>query len=70
MDHHGKQITDKYYDETTMRTRQKQRLGPTSGDPWGVKEHHWNAGANEKQQVNPGGPPNRYAWQEPLEMLI
>ena len=44
----------------------KQRLGldrnvlrPTPGDPWGVEQHHWNTGAEENQQLNPGGPSNR-----------
>ena len=32
-----------------MRTRQKQR----------VEKHHWNTGAKENQQLNPGGPSNR-----------
>ena len=34
-------------------------LRPTPGDPWGVEQHHWNAGAKENQQLNPGGPSNR-----------
>ena len=29
-------------------------LRPTSGDPWGVEQHHWNTGAKENQQLNPG----------------
>ena len=28
---------------------------PTPGDPWGVEQHHWNTGAKENQQLNPGG---------------
>ena len=36
-----------------MRTRQKR------GDPWGVEQHHWNTGAEENQELNPGGPSNR-----------
>ena len=31
----------------------------TPGDPWGVKQHHWNTGAKENQQLNPGGPSKR-----------
>ena len=31
----------------------------TPGDPWGVEQHHWNTGAKENQQLNPGGPSNR-----------
>ena len=31
-------------------------LRPTPGDPWGVEQHHWNIGAKENQQLNPGGP--------------
>ena len=34
-------------------------LRPTRGDPWGVEQHHWNTGAKENQQLNPGGPSNR-----------
>ena len=41
-----------------MRTRQK-RVATTPGDPWGVQQHHWNTGAEENQQLNPGGPSNR-----------
>ena len=33
-------------------------LRPTPGDPWGVEQHHWNTGAEENQQLNPGGPSN------------
>ena len=29
-------------------------LRPTPGDPWGVEQHHWNTGAIENQQLNPG----------------
>ena len=31
-------------------------LRPTPGDPWGVEQHHWNTGAEENQQLNPGEP--------------
>ena len=34
-------------------------LRPTPGDPWGVEQYHWNTGAEENQQLNPGGPSNR-----------
>ena len=29
-------------------------LRPTPGDPWGAEQHHWNTGAEENQQLNPG----------------
>ena len=28
-------------------------LRPTPGDPWGVEQHHWNTGAEEKPTVEP-----------------
>ena len=31
----------------------------TPGDPRGVEKHYWNNGANENQQLNPGGPSNK-----------
>ena len=34
-------------------------LRPTPGDPRGAEQHHWNTGAKENQQLNPGGPSNR-----------
>ena len=34
-------------------------LRPTPGDPRGAEQHHWNSGAKENQQLNPGGPSNR-----------
>ena len=34
-------------------------LRPIPGDPWGVEQHHWNTGADENQQLNPGWPSNR-----------
>ena len=34
-------------------------LRPTPGDPWGVEQHHRNTGAEENQQLNPGGPSSR-----------
>ena len=27
-----------------------------SGDPWGVKQHRWQTGAKNDQQLNPEGP--------------
>ena len=29
-------------------------LRPTPGDPRGAEQHHWNTGAKENQQLNPG----------------
>ena len=29
-------------------------LRPTPGDPWGVEQQHWDTGAEENQQLNPG----------------
>ena len=37
-------------------------LRPTPGDPWGVEQHHWNTGAEENQQLNPGGPRSTSAF--------
>ena len=34
-------------------------LRSTPGDPRGAEKHHWNTGAKENQQLNPGGPSNR-----------
>ena len=34
-------------------------LRPTPGDPREAEQHHWNTGAKENQQLNPGGPSNR-----------
>ena len=34
-------------------------LRPTPGDPRDVEQYHWNTGAKEIQQLNPGGPSNR-----------
>ena len=31
-------------------------LRPTPGDPRDAEQHHWNTGAKENQQMNPGGP--------------
>ena len=38
-----------------MRSQQKQRVG-TLEDPWVVKQHHWNTGANENHRWSPGEP--------------
>ena len=62
----NKLITDKYYDEAKMRTRQ-ERVATDTGDPLGAEQHHWNTGAKKKkkkkkkqqQHLNPGGPSNR-----------
>ena len=61
----NKQITDKYYDEAKMRTHV---LRPTPGDPWDVEQHHWNTGAEENQQLNPGGPSNRQKSSGPNQL--
>ena len=52
--------------KSQINTMMKQRWGldrnvlrPTPGDPWGVEHHHWHTGAEENQQLNPGGPSNR-----------
>ena len=39
-------------------------LGPTPGDPWGVEQHHWNTGAKENQQLNPGWSRDKIGTQE------
>ena len=43
-------------------------LRPTPGDPWGVEQHHWNAGAKENQRLNPGGPSNRQKSSGPNQL--
>ena len=43
-------------------------LRPTPGDPWGVEQHHWNTGAKENQQLNPGGPSNRQKSSGPNQL--
>ena len=45
-------------------------LRPTPGDPWGVEQHHLNTGAEENQQLNPGGPSNRQKSSGPNRMLV
>ena len=67
MDHHVKQITDKYYDEAKMRP-DRNVLRPTPGDPCGVEQHHWNTGAEKNQQLNPGGPSNRQKSSGPNQL--
>ena len=41
-------------------------LQPTPGDTWGVEQHHWNTGAEEDQQLNPGGPSKFNVGLKPL----
>ena len=43
-------------------------LRPTPGDPWGVGQHHWNTGAEENQQLNPGGSSNRQKSSGPNQL--
>ena len=43
-------------------------LRPTPGDPWSVEQHHWNTGAKENQQLNPGGPSNRQKSSGPNQL--
>ena len=38
------------------------------GDPWGVEQHHWNTGAKENQQLNPGEPSNRQKISDPNQL--
>ena len=40
-------------------------LRPTPGDSWGVQQHHWDTGAKQNQQMNPGGPSNRQKSSDP-----
>ena len=47
-----------------------EKLRPTPGDPWGVEQHHWNTGAEENQQLNPGGPSNRQKKLRPKPTKI
>ena len=50
-----------------MRTREKQRVA-TDRDPRGVEQHHWNTGAKENQQLNPGWPSNRQKTSGPNQL--
>ena len=43
-------------------------LRPTPGDPWGVEQHHWYTGAEENQQLNPGGTSNRQKSSGPNQL--
>ena len=52
-----------------MRTQQKQRVDPF-GDPWIVKQHHWNTEANGNHQLNPGEPRNRHKHNSDLDHLM
>ena len=61
--------------KSQINTMMKQRwgldrnvLGPTPGDPWGFEQHHWNTGAKENQQLNPGGPSNRQKSSGPNQL--
>ena len=48
----NKQIADKYYDETEMRTWQK-RIATDTWRSLVCRATHWNTGAKENQQLNP-----------------
>ena len=68
MDHHE---TNKSQINTVMKQRwglDRNVLRPTPGDPWGVEQHHWNTGAKENQQLNPGGPSNRQKSSGPNQL--
>ena len=43
-------------------------MRPTPGDPRGAEQHHWNTGANENQQLIPGGPSNRQKTSGPNQL--
>ena len=43
-------------------------LRPTPGNTWGVEQHHWNTGAKEIQQLNPGGPNNKQKSSGPNQL--
>ena len=43
-------------------------LRPTPGDPRGAEQHHWNTGAKENQQLNPGGPSKRQKSSGPNQL--
>ena len=45
----------KYRQQACIGWTNTNVLRPTPGDPWGVEQHHWNTGAKENQQLNPGG---------------
>ena len=45
-------------------------LRTTPGDPRGVEQHHWNTGAKENQQLNPGGPSNRQKSSGPNQLKL
>ena len=50
------------------RVLDRNVLRPTSGDPRGAEQHHWNTGAKENQQLNPGGPINRQKSSDPNQL--
>ena len=61
--------------KSPLNTMMKQGLGldrnvlrPILGDPWGIEQHHWNTGAKENQQLNPGGPSNRQKSSGPNQL--
>ena len=43
-------------------------LWPTPVDPLGVEQHHWNTGAKEHKQLNPGGQSNRQKSSGPNQL--
>ena len=52
-----------------MRIRQER----VATDTWrylGCRKHHWNTGAKENQQLNPGGPSNRQKSSGPNNTLM
>ena len=52
-----------------IRAQQKQHV-ETSGDPWVVKQHQWNTGANETRQLNPGESRNKHKKFQPRPMEV
>ena len=43
-------------------------LRPTPGVPRSAEQHHWDTGAKENQQLNPGGPSNRQKSSGPNKL--
>ena len=41
-------------------------MRPTPGDPWGAEQHHWNTGAKENKQLNPGVPSKKISNDQEL----
>ena len=61
--------------KSQINTMMKQRWGLdrnvlrlTPRDPRGAEQHHWNTGAKENQQLNPGGPSNRQKSSGPNQL--